>query len=120
MVIGKIVRDEFFKPDQPALGEYLNIKGTEYKVVGVFTEERPREMERVYTPITTMQRIDGTDRVNTIIVEMGDVTFAESEQIAAGVRQKLASLHRVDPTDKKAIGIWNDMQNFQMRKWYWA
>ena len=113
VVIGKVVRDEFFKSDEEALGKYLNIKGTEYKVVGVFTEERRREMERVYLPITTMQRIDGTDRVNTIIVEMGDVTFDESEQIAMAVRQKLAGLHRVDPTDKKAIGIWNDMQNFQ-------
>ena len=113
VVIGRIVKEEFFKDNQEPLGEYLRIKGVDFKVIGVFEEPRDNEMRRVYIPVSTAQQIDGTERVNTFIVEVGDASFEESKNIEDRIREKMAVQHKFSPTDEKAIGIWSGLESFQ-------
>ncbi len=116
-IIGKLVKDDFFKEGEEAIGEYLTIKGVDYKIVGVFTESRDSEMRRIYLPLTTIQRVEGTDRVHSFTVEVGDATLEESKAIEDRIRATLATQHNFSPTDEKAVGIWSrleDFNNFKM------
>jgi len=112
-IIGEPVKKEFFGEDGEALNKFIKVKGVAYQVVGVFTEQRHREMERVYLPIATAQKIDGTDRVSSLQAEMGDVPFEQTLEIENQVRQQLAAKHKVSPNDTKAIGIYNRAQEVQ-------
>ncbi len=111
-VIGEPVRKGFFGEEE-ALGEYLNIKGVKYQVVGTFEEERLSEMERIYVPSSTVQRIEGTDRVQTMVLEMGDATLEESLALEEKIRQEMAVQHKFSPKDKSAIGFYNRTEDFQ-------
>jgi len=111
-VIGEPVRNGFFGEEE-ALGKYLNIKGVKYQVVGVFEEERLSEMERIYVPSSTVQRIEGTDRVQTMVIEMGDATLEESLALEEKIRQEMAVQHKFSPKDKSAIGFYNRTEDFQ-------
>ncbi len=111
--IGKAVQDEFFEEDENPLGQYLKIKGVEFQIVGVFNEERARETERVYIPIATAQRIEGTERVYTMVIDMGESNFDEAFAIEAAVRSELAKRKKVAPDDRQAIGVWNSAEEFK-------
>ncbi|MEM1320395.1 MAG: ABC transporter permease [Bacteroidota bacterium] len=111
-VIGKLVVEEFFKEGQDPLGEYLTIRGVDYKIVGVFTESRDSEMRRLYLPVTTIQRIEGTDRVHSFTVEVGDADLAESQRIEERIRATLATRHNFDPEDTRAVGVWSGLEEF--------
>lgn len=111
--IGRPVKEGFFTDGENPLGQYLNIKGTEYQVVGVFEEERDSEMQRIYVPSSTVQRIEGNDFVQTIILELGDATIEESKALEEEIRKEMAAQHKFSPTDRSAIGFFNRSEAFQ-------
>lgn len=105
--IGEAVKKEFFGEEGNAINQFIKIKGVAYQIVGVFTEQRARETERVYLPIATAQKIEGTDDVHTLQIEMGDVPFEQTEIVEEQIRQQLNTRHRINPEDRQAIGIFN-------------
>ena len=108
VTIGEAVQKELFpNKEESPLGKYIKIKGLEYLIVGIFTEQRERETERVYIPISTAQKIEGTNRVNNLMAELGDIDYDESIAVEERVRQELATRLQVSPTDKQAIGMFN-------------
>jgi len=114
VVIGTAVRDEFFGEDGDALHEFIKVKGVAYQIVGVFTEQRERETQRIYLPIATAQKIDGTDRVHTLQAEMGDdVSFEDTKIVEERIQQQLYARHKIDPEDTQAIGIYNRAEEVQ-------
>lgn len=113
--IGKVVADNFFKDEEP-LGKYLKIKGIEYQVVGVFTDEWERRMERIYIPISTAQQIEGTDRLGNMVVSLKAETLEESKQVEHHIRSELAARHMFDPQDEQAVGMWSSVEESQKVK----
>jgi len=113
-VIGDLVAEGFFKNGENPIGENLNIKGVEYKIVGIFTDAgSDRERRVIYLPISTVQRIEGTDRVHMMMVEVGNATLEESLLIEKEIREKLAILNKFSPTDREAIRTFNLAEAFQ-------
>ncbi|MFT5801650.1 MAG: putative ABC transport system permease protein, partial [Nonlabens sp.] len=110
--IGMAVKKEFFENEE-ALGKYIKIKGVEYRVVGVFTETRERETERVYLPIATAQKIEGTKNVHTLSAELGEVDLEGSIVIQDRIRQQIYSKHKIHPDDRQAIGMSNGTARVQ-------
>ena len=64
--IGYPVRDELFKNEDP-INKYIDVNGTPYKVVGVFTDPGNGDLNRVYVPLTTFQRASGSGKEVTTI-----------------------------------------------------
>ena len=55
VVIGRLVKKDLFLNEDP-MGNYLNIGGIAYKVVGVFRDDGGDNEERiVYIPYSTLQ-----------------------------------------------------------------
>lgn len=113
-VIGREVRDAFFDDDESAIGTYLKIKGFEYQVVGVFDDTgSEREVQMIYIPITTCQRVyEGRDRIHQIMVTVGDADVEESQKIERQVRRQLASFHKFSVDDDQALYIGNGLEDF--------
>ncbi|MFV0375867.1 MAG: ABC transporter permease [Mangrovibacterium sp.] len=113
VVIGKEIKDALFKGIDP-LGEYLNIGGVLYQIIGVYAESDPREgANQGLIPITTAQLIFNIgDRVHDLALTTVDVSKAESQEIEKEVRAILAANHKVDIDDKRAIGIYNSLEDY--------
>lgn len=108
------VEEALFK-GEPPLGKYINVNGIPFKVVGTFADndERDDNMRMIYIPMTTAQRVfSGENRIHTISITVGDATAEESKQIENNVKSKLASIHKFDVNDPRAIGTWNSVEEF--------
>ncbi|MEX0312746.1 MAG: ABC transporter permease [Allomuricauda sp.] len=115
-VIGnKIKKDVFTDVDSP-IGEFIDISGIRFKIVGVFGEMQDREEERIYIPITTAQRVfNGGDRVNSLSytlpeVENFDQAVAQAVKFKDELRTYLQQAHTVAPDDNGAMEVWSAME----------
>jgi len=113
-VIGKFIKDQLFKNTSP-IGEYLQINGVPFKVVGVFSDEaNERFMRIIYLPISTVQNIyGGGNRIHAIMLTAGDATAAQSKQMEQEIRKKMSVRHDFSIEDPKAIRIWSSVKQYQ-------
>ncbi|MCB0854836.1 MAG: ABC transporter permease, partial [Bacteroidetes bacterium] len=112
--IGITVKEALFHHEDP-IGKYININGIAFKVVGVFEDEgQEGETEILYLPITTAQRIfNGANRINRILLTVGDADLEESIKIADEIKELMAQRHNYDVDDPKASFIVNSIERFQ-------
>jgi len=114
VVIGVQVRDQLFKNKNP-IGEYIKVNNIPFKVVGVYDDAGDREQTRsIYLPVSTCQRVfNGENRLDRIMFTVGNATLEQAKVIESKVRQLLAQKHEFDVKDKKALFIWNNVEEFQ-------
>lgn len=114
-VIGKIVADDFFKNGTQPVGEYLKIKGTDYKIVGVFHDDgHENEMRKIYLPVSTAQRVESASSdLHQIMVTIGNASVKESLVIEDKIIKLLAERHKFAPDDDQAIYLRNGVESFQ-------
>lgn len=69
VVIGRLVERDLFGQEN-AMGKYIDVGGSVFKVVGVFQDDGGDDEERrIYVPFSTIQLIEkNTDKVDQIIV----------------------------------------------------
>jgi putative ABC transport system permease protein len=115
-VIGTRVRDVLFEASEDPIGDYININGIYFMVIGVhdleFTSEHSDgELESILLPITTFQQaFNWGDNVGWYsIMGKPEVSIEELEQEA---RSLLMKRHKVHPDDPRAIGGWNASEEF--------
>ncbi|MGD1944851.1 MAG: ABC transporter permease [Croceivirga sp.] len=115
-VIGKKIRtDVFGKLDTP-IGEYIEISGIPFKIIGVYKEYEDRKEERIYIPITTAQRtFNGGNRVNNMsftlpAVENFEQAVVQAVDFKKNLRSFLQQAQTVSPEDTSAIRVWSAME----------
>ena len=114
IVIGDRVYQEMFKADEDPIGEYLQIQGVYFKVIGVVKSKQrgqmaERDEKSIYMPLTTLQQ---TYNYGDIV---GWYSITAKSGIPASVLEKktkdyLKTRHYIHPDDDRAIGSWN-MEN---------
>ncbi len=112
-VIGKPVTKFFFGDSDP-LGEFLTVRGIQYKIVGEFVDEGGEgELQKVYLPITTAQRAyNAHGDVHHILFTVGDADLQTSKRIEAEVRALLARRLHFAPDDQRALRVRNNLEEF--------
>ncbi len=112
-VIGEAV-SEFFFGDADPVGEYLTIRGIQYRVVGTFIDEGGEgELQKVFLPITTAQRAyNAHDEVHHLLFTVGDASVEESRRIETAVREVLGARLHFDPSDTGALRVQNNVEEF--------
>ncbi len=108
-VIGRLVEQDLFG-QRNALGEFIDISGSVFKVIGVFQDEGGDDEERlIYIPYTTRQLIEkNTDKVDQMVVvfkpEIGHAgALALDKSIDTYLREK----KYISPNDQNGIYIRN-------------
>jgi putative ABC transport system permease protein len=111
-VIGPKVVDILFGR-RKALGEWIEVSGTPYRVVGLFDDTGwEGEKSVIYIPITTAQTAyGGGEQVHQIMFTVGDATAEESRRIADHTRRLLAARHHFSPDDTTAVRVRNNVEN---------
>lgn len=113
-VIGDRVFQEMFKTGEDPIGEYLQIQGVYFKVVGVVkSKQRGNNAERdegsIYMPFTTLQQTYNYGD----IVGWYSITAKKgipASEVEAKTKEFMKVRHHIHPDDNRAIGSWN-MEN---------
>ena len=113
-VIGSKVAEFLCKKENP-LGQYLNIRGLSYLVVGVFDDVGGEaELKKIYVPITTAQLLyKQPGRVHQIMFTIGNASLEQSKTLASQVTRFMAARKGVSPDDRQAMRIQNNVEQFQ-------
>lgn len=114
-VISPQVIQALFKPHEPVIGAYIEVRKVPYRVVGVYTDEGSRgELQKIYIPITTAQLVyHGGENIHHMMFTIDESTVEGSERIADETRQLIAARHRFDPTDARALYLSNNLKQFR-------
>ncbi len=115
-VIGTGIYDELFRKGEQPIGQYLEIKGVYFQVIGLFGTRQTgaqadRTLSTIHIPFSTFQQaFHYGDRVGWFaITGKAGVPAAELER---QIRQLLAQNHKISPDDAMAIGSWNAGKEF--------
>lgn len=110
-VIGLRAFNELFKAEENPIGEYIQIQGVYFQVVGMFQSKKndqqaDRDNQSIYIPFTTLQKVyNYGDMVGWYSIT------AKPEFPVSIVEEKaktlLAQRHSIHPEDKRAVGSFN-------------
>jgi len=108
VVIGRLGVKDLFKNENP-IGKNLNIDGIVYKVVGVYSSENGDDAERIlYAPITTLQTIYATDKIDQIeLTPKEGMSIAQIGILANALTNAMKARHKVAPNDRRGIRMTN-------------
>src|SRR5664280_2208881 len=101
--------------DSEAVGQYVNVNGTPFLVVGVMQAKEQdssyqgRDKDRASIPATTFRAMYGQQEYGDFVLQVADAGKVEAakDQVIA----TLAKLHRFDPTDAEAVRMWDVTEN---------
>lgn len=112
-VIGRMVQRDLIKNSSP-IGKDLNINGSMFKVIGVFSDDGGDFDERMITvPISTLQQLKkGSDTVNTIYLTYNpNMSVEEAIKYGDQLEKNLKAKHKVSPDDENGILVRNNAKN---------
>tara|TARA_R110000737_G_scaffold210189_1_gene227951 strand:- start:135 stop:1382 length:1248 start_codon:yes stop_codon:yes gene_type:complete len=116
-IISNKINREVFKELESPVGEFLDISGISFKIVGVYGDiGGEREEDRIYIPISTAQQVfNGADKLNNLSytlppVEDFEAAVAQSIKFKNDLKSYLQKAHTVAPDDTSAIQIYNPME----------
>jgi len=114
-VVGQTILDDLFR-GTPALNQYIEIAGVNFKVIGTFSDPNGRwENRQIYLPITSGQKIFGrNDKVDMFILSTGDRDLEETIEMSEKIEAVLKDRHKVHPDDTRAIWVRNNNEEFSM------
>jgi len=115
-VIGQQVHKELFGTMNP-IGNYVDINGVNFQIVGLYADAGgENEEDNLYVPLPVGQKVLSSqpeDLSRFIVAFDESYTLVQSEDLEKKVRMQLAQRHQFDPTDKRALRIWNRRANMQ-------
>ncbi|TDT46892.1 putative ABC transport system permease protein [Maribacter spongiicola] len=116
IISNKINREVFSELESP-IGEFLDLSGIPFKIVGVYGDiGGEREEDRIYIPVSTAQQVfNGADHLNNLsytlpAVEDFETAVAQSIKFKRELQSYLQKAHTVAPEDTSAIQVYNPME----------
>ncbi len=112
-VIGRMVQRDLIKNGSP-IGKELDINGTMYKIIGVFSDDGgDRDERHITVPITTLQQMKkGSDTVNIAYITYNEkLTPDQAIKYGDELKDKLKARKNVSPDDENGVRVWNNAKN---------
>ncbi len=116
-IIGKTVYESLFEIDENPIGEFISVKGVNFKVVGLFQsngadQDDADEQERsIYVPFSTFQNAFHLgDRVGWMAITSKE--GVPVSLVGDKVKTLLKERHSIHPNDERAFGSWNMEEEF--------
>jgi putative ABC transport system permease protein len=109
IVIGRLIKQDLFG-NKPALGKRVNVNGSSFLIIGIFSDEGGDNEERMaYLPVTTAQMMYGNnDYINQINLGYNpnlstSAAIAFGKKVERDMRKKL----NIHPDDQSALSVRN-------------
>ncbi len=118
IVIAEDARKALFKDEDP-IHQWLNVNGIPFEVVGLYKWESggrgQNQSSQVFIPLSVAQRVfNAKNQVDKITFSFADGSLDGAKQAEARAVAALASRHRFDPTDERAVWVNNNVENADM------
>jgi len=117
-VIGRLVEVDLFN-GRNAIGKYIDIGGSVFKVVGVFQDDGGDNEERqIYIPYTTRQLIEkNTDEIGQIVVQFKpELGYTGAMAFEKNLRLFLKDKKVISPDDQNGFFIRNVADNLKQNQ----
>ncbi len=117
LFLGYEIAHDLFKDENP-IGRIVMLDNVPFTIIGIMEKKLQTSMNngpdsrRAIIPYSTFRMIYGYKYINTILVK--GTSPASQAQMISQIRQVLAKKYRVDPTDDRAIGIFDTMMIDEM------
>ncbi len=111
-VIGPLVAEVLFGK-QPVIGEYIQIRGSNFLVVGVYEDVFGNEddQRQIFVPLTTAQLLNGSSsELNGIGVTVANSDMAVGQAMVTKMREMFAEHHRYSKEDTRAVRLFNNLE----------
>ena len=109
IVLGRLIKKDLFG-ELPALGKRVNVNGSSFLIIGIFSDEGGDNEERLaYLPVTTAQMMYGNnDYISQINLGYNpnlstDAAIAFGKKVERDMRKKL----NIHPDDQSALSVRN-------------
>jgi putative ABC transport system permease protein len=114
-VVGRPVVEFLFPPGANPIGEWVEVAGVPFQIIGVFSNPNGAENERqIYVPVSTAQlAFNGADRLGMLQLTAGDAKAEQTKEIVAKIQAQLSERHQFAPTDVQAVRVFNNVENFE-------
>jgi putative ABC transport system permease protein len=113
VVVGDEVVKKLFA-GQNALGNSIRIGGISFQIVGILKHKvqdgDENDNRMLIIPFSTMGDLKDTHYLQGLFVEYEGMAYVK---VAESVRRVMASHHEFDPKDRRAIYVWNLMEDIQ-------
>lgn len=114
-VIGEKVVDELFEIDEEIVGNYVEINGSFFQVIGIYKENQGGSFEgddSIYIPFSTFRKINNMgDNIGWMVIAA--YPEADITKVEADVKTVLKRRHNVHFDDKRAFGSFNFGEMFE-------
>ena len=113
--LGDKLAKDLFGVDE-AVGHLVTIGGVPFTVIGVMQEKEQdssynnRDNDRAIIPVSTFKAVYNRKYVDNFVFQVAereDAKTARKDVVAA-----LARIHKFDPEDSEAVGMWDTTENF--------
>jgi putative ABC transport system permease protein len=106
-VIGEKVIDELFEKGEEIVGNYVEINGSFFQVIGAYKSKGGFEQDdSIFMPFSTFRKINNTgDRIGWMVIAAHD--DADITQVEEDVKTVLRRRHNVHIDDERAFGSFN-------------
>lgn len=108
-VIGERVVDDLFEKEEQVVGNYIELNGSFFTVIGVYRQNQNGGFEgdnSVYIPFTTFRKIYNMgDNIGWMVIAAHD--DADIKKVEEDVKVLLKKRHNVHPDDTRAFGSFN-------------
>ncbi len=110
-VIGDEVAKKLFQ-GQPPLGKDIRIGGLSFQVIGILKHKvqdgDQNDNQMLIIPFSTMGDLKDTHYLQGIFIEYEGMAYMK---VAEAARRVMAAHHEFDPKDRRAIFVWNLMED---------
>lgn len=119
LVLGYEIADDLFKGENP-IGKTVMVDNVPFTVVGIIEKKLQTSMNngpdsrRAVIPYSTFRTSYGNRYVNTILIR--GIAPNMQPQLISDIRRVLAAKYRFDPTDDRAVGMFDTMMIDEMIK----
>ena len=111
-VIGQTVKQALFMHQNP-MAKYINVAGLAFQVVGVFTDPGRGDMDRIYIPVSTAQKVfNGQNKLDVIWLGTGNLPVEKGTEMAKDITRLMAARHSFNPLDENALGAYNNKEKY--------
>lgn len=109
--LGNKLKDFILGKDENAVGKYVFIGNTPFRVIGVLKKKtqnssyNSRDENRAFIPSSTFTAMYGEKNVDDFVFKVG--TPKDSEKAQKRIYQVLGKKYKFNPDDKEALSIWD-------------
>ncbi len=115
-VVGNKIVKDIFKEVEP-IGKYLRVNGVLFEVVGIYSDAGgENEEDNVYLPVNVAQKTlsQTPEDLSRFMVAFDEsYTLEQSMELQTKIIEDLAVHHNFNPEDKRAVRVWNRLENMK-------